>query len=325
MQNSVDQINKRLKQYLDDGCNVPGVTHIAFSPPLMRHDVKEVIVNPDAEDETAEVYLMDDGFYSFTAFGVDKFRIAAGITFDPSLRDVRVDDGKDPDLVRVKVIARRFGLDGLVKQEPGFGEIIIPAYEDAARVRYWKVAEERAKAEGWSEAQKKAFVEMNIKEYSARLRAGVLQRAVTKAKVNCVTKLLGLRPRYTKGELLKPFIIVVTTPDFEQDKMVFERYTEKLLNLTLGEDLYQTGSGIPSVSKKVSEPDPVAQELAPAVELLPNAPANQSGCPGGFAELPRVARTRILTRIITEKAIGDVHVAALSDSEMSALYNKIAA
>lgn len=242
MSDVISEINAQLEQYRQARANIPGIVTITRKPDYMTPVVRIVQINTDLS--AGEIYSVSGGKYAFAQLAMLKFMQAGRIEFDSaSHRGTRVDDRRDPDSIEVKVVGKRFDMDGVVQCMPDEKKMNLQARAEAMRYSYeLKVNKDNPRM---PEDQKKLIVEKKLKEYVLQLRKFMHEIAVSGAQARVITKLLGLKKAYTLDELKKPFIIVSLIPEVDMtDPAIKQMVTAHMLGIK--DLLYPTAAGITS-------------------------------------------------------------------------------
>lgn len=310
----VDAINAKLDEYRKEGYNIPGITSLSYGPSHMSPVLHVVQLSTEVDD--MEVYLTDNG-YAIGHAGLMKLKAAGGIDFaDLPLSESSI-YSKEQDKLTAKAVGKRFNLDGTIKYHSDTKAIDFPAYEKAARDEYEKLAEEKSKIEKWDSDQKRVFVERNLKEYMMHLRKTAPQAAITAAQHRVIIKMLGLKSKYSLGELKKPFVIIsmvlnVDMKDHDIKMMVTSSY--------LGIDMYQSGVGIPGNGGQKIDGNGKKNDNLPAREEI-SAPANTCD---GFEDMPRSVQVSIIKGLLEKVGrASDFPLSSAGDEELLSLYGEL--
>ena len=242
MSDIIKDINEQLEQYRQARANIPGVATITRKPDYMVPVIRMVQINTDLS--AGEIYSVGGGKYAFAQLAMLKFMQAGRIEFDSSShRGTRVDDRRDPNTIEVKVVGKRFDMDGVVQCMPDEKKMDLQAREAAMRYSYeTKINGDNPKM---PEDKKKLIVEKKLKEYMLQLRKFAHEIAVSGAQARVITKLLGLKKAYTIDELKKPFIIISLIPEVDMsDPAIKQMVTAHMLGIK--DLLYPTAAGITS-------------------------------------------------------------------------------
>lgn len=133
-----------------------------------------------------EIYPIQGGMFGINASGIQRIGIAAGVSW---LVSQRVDDGEDPRKIHWEAVGVCEDFDGEELRLPG--NVELDMNDDSDQV--WAI-KDRATAEGAA---------IQIRD----TRLFLMRHAETKAMTKAI-KRLGLKPKYSKADLDKPFMVV---------------------------------------------------------------------------------------------------------------------
>lgn len=136
-------------------------------------------------DLEADTYEVDGGKRAPNARFINRVAAGAGISFTHA---IRLDDGSDPALANMTVVAEMRRPDGSMIRTTGSKRVAALTYVVQKYGADWKSNEKAVK-------------------FYTQFCKFVAERAETGAKVRAVRGLLGMKASYTVEELRKPFII----------------------------------------------------------------------------------------------------------------------
>jgi hypothetical protein len=170
------------------------------SPELVPqfHEIAIRVVRVRADEESGEVYKPQGARgdeVALTKVSLDRIARAAGISWDP-VRSGRLDDRSDPDYCHFRAVGHMTDLDG--RRVTITGEKEIDLRDGNPRIK------------GWSA------------ERLGGAREHILAMCESKA-ANRVIRKLGVKQKYTKAELAKPFAVLALVltgahPDPERER-----------------------------------------------------------------------------------------------------------
>jgi hypothetical protein len=144
------------------------------------------VVKLDFEDDTYKSNDVPAGHRAPGARALNKFATAAGLSF---LSETRVDDGSNPNLIRVQVVVGMKLPSGQWVTATGTREV------DLDR-RKWASPAERAKFESF-----------------------FYEHTATRARSRAIRAILSLKSSYTDAEVRKPFAVVSLVPNTQQPEV----------------------------------------------------------------------------------------------------------
>jgi len=222
MENIIKKFEEELDRYRKEknfNILVPTQTIKEISP--FHKPVLEIVkVNPDPS--AGEVYeiVQGSGDYSLRAAALQKIGYAAGLIWN-ARGCHRTDDGSDPDIVSYRAEAAVRKEDGTYMLLNAEYMVDLKVIEEETRESYEKKSQSLKKEKGWTEQQRKDYVEKCVKRDMLQKRKFRLQLAQTGAMDRVIRKILGLKGTYKKEELEKPFVVpkIAFNPDISDPKV----------------------------------------------------------------------------------------------------------
>lgn len=264
-----DQWKRDVQEYESKQFNVLAPRELGPIPPYHTPRLSVVEINPDPKG--GDCYPLPAGRLGLSKIALDRISQAAGITWLPELCG-RVDDGRDPNIIRYKAVGRIKDLNGQWRTIIGEKEIDLLAIEDELREsvpkREWisKIGEPAKKQKAIEEAVRSDLIQFR-KHKLARAQSGAMNRAIRSA--------LALRSQYTPNEIAKPFVIpkVIFTPDYSDPEVKKFMLAEATGHLS---ELY----GAPAISATLPPalpPAPEEDSEDPITSPATSAPTNGDG------------------------------------------------
>jgi len=150
------------------------------------------VVQLDPNPNNGDVYHSNDmpaGNNAPTARGLSKLVTGAGVSF---VDERRVDDGKEPDVCGVSVVA----------------EMTLPTGQ---RIR--------AMGSRWVDMRRMAWKDGLTAPQAAKYRSFLYEHTATRARNRAIRSLLSLRGSYPAAELARPFAVVSFAPNMEHPEV----------------------------------------------------------------------------------------------------------
>jgi hypothetical protein len=216
--------------------------------PLMT--VYANVVHFDVEKDT---YPVDGGKRALGARALAQVAAGAGISV---VNVARHDDGSDPDMAEVSVLALMKRPDGTIIHATGKKRVDVRAY---VQQKY---------GVGWRESKPDA-----VKMYN-QMRKFASERAETGAKNRAFRQLLAMKSAYTPQELARPFVIPQIVVNMAE--IVKDEYGRRLaIQQALGAAQQMFGSHVDMPQATLPTATSAAQALPPAEEPRALPPAVQ--------------------------------------------------
>jgi len=253
---------REIEDYEQKKYNILAPREIGQVPPMHTPRLSVVQVNPNPNG--GDCYpLPGGGKVGLSKVALDRIAQAAGITWLPELSG-RVDDGRDPHVVRYKAVGRIKDLTGTWRTILGEKEIDLVAIEDELRESVPK----RDWIKNLSPDKRDKAIEDAIRSDLIQFRKHRLSRAQSGAMARAIRSALALRSQYTPEEVAKPFVIpkVVFTPDYNDPEVKRFMLAEATGHLS---ELYAA----PGVHASL----PAALPPVPEEELVPQAGQPSNG------------------------------------------------
>lgn len=218
----------------------------------------------EADKDTYKSNDIPAGHRAPTARGLSKLATAAGISF---FNERRVDDGGDPDVMRVSVDARMLLPTGQQVTATGTKEVNL-------RNRKWSSPAERD-----------------------RYKANFYEHVATRARNRAIRSILSLKQAYTDDELRRPFAVVSFAPNMNHP-LVQQLYVERMapaLEASFGLDAGSPKRLVAGGDQQLVEApddDVIEGQSRPADEEPPHAGGEPDWAAGAFdaaaPETPRI-------------------------------------
>lgn len=320
----ISDINVKLSEYLKQGYHVPGVTVITERPDFMRPSLRIVEIDTViAQGKTSndEIYSVGGGKYAFGRIAIQKFADAGRIEL--SVLSTPVVKGKDVARYSASVSGERYELDGAPKRLTDEKTYDLCIREEEMKFKNTEKVEKDHP--NWSAEQKSAFVEHGVRKVMIERQKFATEMAITGAQARVVTKMLGLKPAYTLGELKKPFVIVAMTPIVDmRDPDIKQMVTAHMLGIK--ELLYSaprstqyTSLPVETVELiNVTENSSIAESKTESPTVVP---ASVVPSLSEFDDCPRGTKVRILQRILKDESV-KAKLTGMDDSALFSLYEK---
>jgi len=188
--------------------------------PLHKPIVEIVELDPDPDGP--DVYKQDGKGekLSLRKTALMKFAIAAGLVWD--WRNTRrVDDGKDPNIVRYSAVAALRKDDSTWIPLKADKEIDLAAIEADLRENVYPKKAKNLKKAGKLDQSEENYVKYNVERDMRLKRLHKCQLAETGAMLRVIRSLLALPPTFTPAQIRKPFVLmrVVFDPDMKDPDM----------------------------------------------------------------------------------------------------------
>lgn len=219
---TLEKLQVELEEYRKKGSYnilVPTLTIQEISP---FHKPVLEIVKVDPDPAAGEVYeiVQGSGEFSLRATALQKIGYAAGLIWN-ARGCHRTDDGSDPDVVSYRAEAAVRKEDGTYMLLNAEYMVDLRVIEEETRDSYEKKSKALQKEKGWTEQQRKDYVEKCVKRDMLQKRKFRLQLAQTGAMDRVIRKILGLKGTYRKEELEKPFVVpkIAFNPDVKDPKV----------------------------------------------------------------------------------------------------------
>ncbi|MBA4372267.1 MAG: hypothetical protein C0402_05345 [Thermodesulfovibrio sp.] len=324
----LDRINTALREYAQQGFNVPGVTIITEAPDFMKPSIRIVQIDtiiPHGKTSNDHIYSVGGGKFAFGRLAIQEFAAAGRINLRiVSTSAVRIHGAQS---YTAKVMGERYEVDGAPKNIEDEKTYNLTIRAEEMVMKY----EERAQKDHpeWSAEQKREFVAKQVKKVMIEKHKFAGEMAITGAQARVVTKMLGLKPAYALQELKKPFIIVAMTPVVDMHDPDIKRMVTSAM-LGIRDVLYPTPAPVPVIQA----PAPL-EELALTghsalefdampVEAEPVGVDLHGPTIAEFEDCPRVVRLNILKRMVPgDEDMGKLVV--MEDGDLVTLYRRLKA
>jgi hypothetical protein len=213
------------------------------------------VVRLDFEDDTYKSNDVPANHRAPGARALNKFATAAGLSF---LSETRVDNGRNPNLIRVQVVVGMKLLSGQWVTATGTREV------DLER-RKWASPAERAKFESF-----------------------FYEHTATRARSRAIRAILSLKSSYTDEEIRKPFAVVslvpnTAHPEVRRAMLAGLEHSERALFGPAPEQPRAIGPGLADVALPEAPDDETVEgqfiEAGPATEARPEWMAGSSAPP----------------------------------------------
>ena len=314
-------VNTKIKEYVNQGYNVPGVAVITELADFMRPSIRIVKIDTTEEanevypvsgfkkDEDRKAYAARGGKFGLARPAIQKFARAGRIELKIPNGGTRVVRGNGIESYIAKVVGERYELDGSPTRKEDEKTYDLIAREQELRFKY---ENNTPNIPRWFKGIKKDWIEYLVQKAITEKRKFAMEMAITGAQGRVVQKLLCLNPAYTLNELGKPFVIVSVTPSVDfKDPVIKQMVTAHLVGIE--NVLYQTAAGIGYPSPQYVPALP-ASEIA--AEVRPETPTPVSHVSvEDFEAYPRDFQEMIL-----QKALGGSDFSRLTDGEIVASY-----
>lgn len=195
-------------------------TTIRQISPFHKPTVEIVQLDPDPEGP--DVYKQDDKGekLSLRKAALMKFAVAAGLVWDWK-NTRRVDDGKDPNIVRYSAVAALRKEDLTWIPLKADKEIDLVAIEADLRENVYLKKAKRLKKANKLDQSVENYVSYNVERDMRQKRLHKCQLAETGAMLRVIRSLLGLPPTFTPAQIQKPFVMmrVAFDPDMRDPEI----------------------------------------------------------------------------------------------------------
>jgi hypothetical protein len=242
-----DQWKHDVQQFESRKFNVLAPRELGTIPPYHTPQLSVVNINPNPD--AGDCYKLPGGKFGLSKVALDRISQAASITWLPELCG-RVDDGRDPNIVRYKAVGRIKDLSGAWRTIIGEKEVDLVAIEDELRDTLPK----RDKCPQQEPARSK-WIEDTVTKEMIQFRKHKLARAQSGAMNRAIRSALALRSQYSAEEIARPFVLprVQFTPDYSDPEVKKFMLCEATGHLS---ELY----GAPAVSATLPPALPPAPE-----------------------------------------------------------------
>jgi hypothetical protein len=318
--NEIEDLNKQLKDYQTKGYNIPGTTVLReTSADFLRPTIRLVTLNPNIKE--GDIYEVSGGKCAFGRPAIQKFADAGRIELSIPQNGTRIERGPKLERCIARVVGERYDLDGALKRiEDEKSLDLIAIAESLYNKNMGKVSRNHPK---WSLAQKEEFVESYVSEVMVDKRKFAPEMAITGAQARVVTKLLGLKPAYTREELTKPFVIISVELVVDmKDPATRQMVTAHMLGIReaiFPQSVQSAYVSPPAESIREVEVIKDPALVTASVSPLPVRPANADD---NFLDYPRAMREAIVRRLPGAQSFEkDIH--NLPDTELSSLYGSL--
>ena len=211
---------KLLEEYLEKGYNIltPAITLEGLSK-YHKATVETVSLSPDPE--YGDVYKDRNSKNGFIVKkqGLDKLAVLAGVLWPDQTGSKRIDDRSDPNYVAFEAFGAIRKADGQLVPCKAYYDMDLLAIEDDLRHSYRDKGSKGDYAKHGDELEQ--YVEYCTGRDMRQIRKFRGARCESGARNRVIRALLGLKNKYSKQELAKPFVAVRITyqPDYEDPEV----------------------------------------------------------------------------------------------------------
>jgi hypothetical protein len=211
---------KLLKKYQDEGYNIltPAITLEGLSK-YHKATVETVSLSPDPD--YGDVYKDRNSKNAFIVKkqGLDKLAVLAGILWPDQTGSRRVDDKKDPNYIAFEAFGAIRKSDGQLVPVKAYYDMDLIAHEDDLVHSYREKGQKGDYAKHGKELEE--YVAYCVGRDMRQIRKHRAARCESGARNRVIRALLGLKNKYTKVELQKPFVAVRITyqPDYDDPEV----------------------------------------------------------------------------------------------------------
>ena len=265
-----------LADYKERGFNIltPSITLEGLSD---HHRATVETVDLSADTDYGDVYPEGkENQFIIAKQGLDKLAVLAGVIWHETGGSRRIDDGKNRDYIAFEAFGAISKADGQLVPVKAFYDMDLIVWEEDLQYRYReKASKGRYKKEG---AELDEYVIYCVGRDMRSIRKHMATRCESGARNRVIRAILGLKKKYSKAELQKPFVCVRVTyqPDYDDPEV------KRLLTLkALGAQINVFGPSQaqlpPPETVSVTEVEDV-EEQAPDTE--PNGVDDEGDIPG---------------------------------------------
>lgn len=255
---------KLLKKYQDEGCNIltPAITLEGLSE---HHKATVEMLSLSPDPDYGDVYKDKlSANFIVKKQGLDKLSVLAGIIWPPEGATTRVDDGQNRDYIAFKAFGAIRKADGQCVPCQAYYDMDLIALEDDLVHQYQEKARKATKPKMNKEKQIE-YVDYCVGRDMRSLRNHRATRCESGARNRVIRALLGLKQKYSKAELQKPFVAVRITyqPDYNDPE------TKRLITLmSLGAQGNIYGMAMPPAQLPAPPPNKYSTEQVMDAETV---------------------------------------------------------
>jgi len=256
-----------LASYKEQGYNIltPSISLEGLSP-HHRATIETVDLSPDPDYGDVYPEGHKDQFI-ITKQGLDKLSVLAGVIWHETAGSRRIDDGKKRDYIAFEAFGAISKADGQLVPVKAFYDMDLKVWEEDLNYTYREKASKGQYKKTGTDLEE--YVTYCVGRDMRSIRKHMATRCESGARNRVIRAILGLKKKYSKVELQKPFVCVRVTyqPDYE-DPEVKRLLTLKALGAQVSlfgsnqEQLPAPGS-VPMTNGDIVEADEVEDEETP--------------------------------------------------------------